>query len=179
MHTVGPIYTPTDKDRSVFELAQTFYNCLLFAEKLNLQSITFPFISTGKKQREKERKKRERGREKEVQNDVDILLINIYHWFLFFFSFSSFFLFFFASSFPFFTLIWLYCNDCNWPAIKDQVTNLLFFSTNQKDPFSVYMFVSVCVCLCCMLCPRKLWSHFCNTLNWTQFCLVEVCCQTE
>ncbi|KAL8566043.1 hypothetical protein ACOMHN_062772 [Nucella lapillus] len=47
IHTVGPIYIESDIERSVFELAQTFFNCLEFAEKLHLTSITFPFISTG------------------------------------------------------------------------------------------------------------------------------------
>ncbi|XP_076465742.1 uncharacterized protein LOC143297329 isoform X2 [Babylonia areolata] len=47
IHTVGPIYIETDTERSVFELTQTFYNCLEFAEKLHLTSIAFPFISTG------------------------------------------------------------------------------------------------------------------------------------
>ena len=65
IHTVGPIYIETDEDRSVFELTQTFYNCLGFAEKLNLKSITFPFISTGKnKQTNKQKGKKKRRRKK-------------------------------------------------------------------------------------------------------------------
>ncbi|XP_076461066.1 uncharacterized protein LOC143293742 isoform X2 [Babylonia areolata] len=47
LHTVGPIYNQSDPDKCVFELAQTFLNCVLFAEKLNLNSFTFPFISAG------------------------------------------------------------------------------------------------------------------------------------
>ena len=47
LHTVGPIFEDLKPDQNVFELAQTFYNCLEMAEKLGLQSVTFPFISTG------------------------------------------------------------------------------------------------------------------------------------
>ncbi|KAK7111050.1 uncharacterized protein [Littorina saxatilis] len=47
IHTVGPIHIETDEERSVYELTQTFFNCLEFADKLNLQSVAFPFISTG------------------------------------------------------------------------------------------------------------------------------------
>ncbi|KAL8572685.1 hypothetical protein ACOMHN_049814 [Nucella lapillus] len=47
LHTVGPVYRKDDPDKCVFELAQTFLNCLSMAENLNLQSITFPFISAG------------------------------------------------------------------------------------------------------------------------------------
>ncbi|KAK7494928.1 hypothetical protein BaRGS_00013807, partial [Batillaria attramentaria] len=50
LHTVGPIFVGSrhiDEEKSVYQLAQTFFNCLEFADKLMLKSVTFPFISTG------------------------------------------------------------------------------------------------------------------------------------
>lgn len=50
IHTVGPIFmssTHKDEEQCVYELAQTFFNCLEFADSLALKTLTFPFISTG------------------------------------------------------------------------------------------------------------------------------------
>ncbi|XP_025093854.1 uncharacterized protein LOC112563762 isoform X2 [Pomacea canaliculata] len=45
-HAVGPIVS-TDVEQSIYELSETFFNCLELAEKLHLRSLAFPFISTG------------------------------------------------------------------------------------------------------------------------------------
>lgn len=47
-HAVGPIVS-TDVEQSIYELSETFFNCLELAEKLHLRSLAFPFISTGRK----------------------------------------------------------------------------------------------------------------------------------
>lgn len=46
IHTVGPVWSGGFKEED-FYLAQCYRNCLLLAEKYQLQSLSFPAISTG------------------------------------------------------------------------------------------------------------------------------------
>ncbi|MDR3215273.1 MAG: macro domain-containing protein [Bacilli bacterium] len=46
IHTVGPIYYQ-DLDNAKILLRKSYYNCLVLAQKYNLNSIAFPLISTG------------------------------------------------------------------------------------------------------------------------------------
>lgn len=46
IHTVGPIYEGGDKKEAVF-LKNAYENSLKLAEKYNLKSLAFPFISAG------------------------------------------------------------------------------------------------------------------------------------
>ena len=45
IHTVGPIYSGSEKDRK--DLYNCYYNCLQLAKENDLHSIAFPGISTG------------------------------------------------------------------------------------------------------------------------------------
>ncbi|XP_067657226.1 uncharacterized protein [Haliotis asinina] len=48
LHTVGPVYIPTMDDKCGYQLTRTFLQCLKYShEKLFINSIAFPFISTG------------------------------------------------------------------------------------------------------------------------------------
>ncbi|XP_048249649.1 uncharacterized protein LOC124113910 [Haliotis rufescens] len=48
LHTVGPVHVPTFEEKCAYQLTRTFLCCLNHAhKKLFLQSIAFPFISTG------------------------------------------------------------------------------------------------------------------------------------
>src|SRR5262249_3750534 len=47
IHTVGPVYSGTDREQSEKRLAAAYRNCLALLRERELRSIAFPCISTG------------------------------------------------------------------------------------------------------------------------------------
>lgn len=47
IHTVGPVYNPSNPDQSARILENCYKNCLLLAKSHGIQSIAFPAISCG------------------------------------------------------------------------------------------------------------------------------------